>query len=127
IAIIITLHMPMNVAAAPAQDCPGMRIHAIDIVQPPGMSIPGIADMDAHHDIVSAALPRNSSAAVTKKRRVSATTRTTASALAVLVIALPPDSLLLVAAERRAIQPLVHAPQAVESARVGGVAVVNDA
>jgi hypothetical protein len=45
IATIITIHMPSNEAAAPAHVCPGIRIHAIDIVQPPGISIPPIADM----------------------------------------------------------------------------------
>src|SRR5262249_34422636 len=38
----------------------------------------------------------------------------------------PPD-IRLVAPERRAVEPLVHAPEAVESARVGGVRVVDDA
>jgi hypothetical protein len=33
-----------------------MRIHAIDIVQPSGIGISPIADMDAHQRIVSAAL-----------------------------------------------------------------------
>jgi len=28
--------------------CPAIRNHAIDIVQPPGIRIPRIADMDAH-------------------------------------------------------------------------------
>src|SRR5436190_4577691 len=44
IAIIITHHMPRNLAVAPAQDWPGMRIHAIDIVQPPGISMPATSD-----------------------------------------------------------------------------------
>jgi hypothetical protein len=39
-----------------------MRIHAIDIVQPPGIGIPGIADMGPHQTIVSAALMAKSSA-----------------------------------------------------------------
>ena len=58
IATIIAIHMPRNDAAAPAHVCPGIRIHAIDIVQPPGMGIPPIADMDVHQAIVTAA-PRN--------------------------------------------------------------------
>jgi hypothetical protein len=39
IATIITTHMPRNDAAAPGHACPGIRIHAIDIVQPPGIGI----------------------------------------------------------------------------------------
>src|SRR4030095_9284330 len=62
IATIITTHMPRNDAAAPGHVCPGIRIHAIDIVQPPGIGISCIADMDAHQAIVTAALAANSSA-----------------------------------------------------------------
>jgi hypothetical protein len=32
--------------------CPGIRIHAIDMVQPPGIGISPSADMDAHQTIV---------------------------------------------------------------------------
>jgi hypothetical protein len=39
-ATIITIHINMNDAAAPNQVCPGMRIHAMDIVQPPGICMP---------------------------------------------------------------------------------------
>ncbi|HEX2462711.1 MAG TPA: hypothetical protein VHJ58_21405 [Vicinamibacterales bacterium] len=53
IATIITTHMPRNDAAAPGHVCPGIRIHAIDIVQPPGIGISPIADMDAHQTIVT--------------------------------------------------------------------------
>ena len=55
--------MPRNVATASAHDCPGMRIHAIDIVQPPGIGIPLIADMDAHQAVVTATLATNGGAA----------------------------------------------------------------
>ena len=44
----------MNDAAASGHVCPGIRIHAIDIVHPPGIGIPRIADMDMHRTIVSA-------------------------------------------------------------------------
>jgi hypothetical protein len=44
--------MPRNDAAAPSHVWPGIRIHAIDIVHPPGMGISPIADMDAHQTIV---------------------------------------------------------------------------
>jgi hypothetical protein len=52
--------MPRNDAAAPGHVCPGIRIHAIDIAQPPGIGIPPIADMDAHQTIVTAALAAKS-------------------------------------------------------------------
>ena len=52
IASIITNHMPRNEAAAANHVCPGMRIHAMDIVQPPGIAIPPIADMELHQMIV---------------------------------------------------------------------------
>jgi hypothetical protein len=64
IATIITTHMPRNVAAAPGQDWPGIRIHAIDIVQPPGIGIAPIADMDEHHTIVITVLAAKSNAEV---------------------------------------------------------------
>jgi hypothetical protein len=43
-----------------------MRIHAIDIDQPPGIGILPIADVDPHQSIVSAALPAKSSADIAK-------------------------------------------------------------
>src|SRR6266567_6120278 len=66
IATIITTHMPRNDAAAPGHVCPGIRIHAIDMVQPPGIGIPPIADLDAHQTIVTAALAAKSSAETPK-------------------------------------------------------------
>src|SRR5467141_5279740 len=69
IATIITTHMPRNDAAAPVHVCPGMRIHAIDIVQPPGIGISPIPDMDAHQTIVTAALAAKSSAETPQKAR----------------------------------------------------------
>jgi hypothetical protein len=41
-------------------------IHAIDIVQPPGIGISPIADMDAHQTIVTAALAAKSRAETPK-------------------------------------------------------------
>src|SRR5512141_1156160 len=64
-------------AAAPAHVRPGIRIHAIDIVQPPGMRIP-IADMDPPHTIVTAALAAKSSAEVARKAPWDASTETRA-------------------------------------------------
>jgi hypothetical protein len=68
--------MPRNDAAAPGQVCPGIRIHAIDIVQPPGIGISAIADMDAHQTIVTAALAAKSSAETAKKARWKARSET---------------------------------------------------
>jgi hypothetical protein len=53
--------MPRNDAAAPGHVCSGIRIHAIDIVQPPGIGMPRIDDIEAHQTIVTAALVINSS------------------------------------------------------------------
>jgi hypothetical protein len=53
--------MPSHEAAAPARVCSGIRIQAIDIVQPPGITIPPIADMGAHQTIVNVVLAANSS------------------------------------------------------------------
>ena len=39
-ATIIVSHIRRNIAVEIAQDCPGIRIHIMDIVQPPGMCIP---------------------------------------------------------------------------------------
>src|ERR1700681_487002 len=106
IATIITTHMPRNDAAGPGHVCPGIRIHAIDIVQPPGIGISPIADMDAHHTIVTAALAAKSSAQMPKhacwearskavRREISGPAVTPRpprfrSALVVLVMAAPP-------------------------------------
>src|SRR5262245_1097304 len=48
------------------------------------------------------------------------------SSLFILVVAAPPEAL-FVAAFRRAVEPLVHAPEAVQSASVCGVGVIEDA
>src|SRR5438046_1288136 len=141
IATIIMTHMPRNDAAAPGHVCPGIRIHAIDIVQPPGIGISPIADMDAHQSVVSAALAAKSSAEVPKKawwearseamrREISRSTFAPRqprrrSVLVVLVVAAPPDAR-LVTPFGGAVEPLVHAPEAVQSARIGGIGVVDD-
>jgi hypothetical protein len=59
--------MRRNDAAAPGQLCPGIRIHAIDIVHPPGIGITPIADMDMHQTTVSAELIAKSSTEVARK------------------------------------------------------------
>ena len=58
--------MPRNDAAADGHVCPGIRIHTIDIVQPPGIGIPPIADMDVHQMIATAALPAKNTAETPK-------------------------------------------------------------
>jgi hypothetical protein len=60
--------MLRNDAAALSHVCPGARIHTIDIIQPPGMGISPIADMDVHHTLVTATLAAKSSAATPKKK-----------------------------------------------------------
>src|SRR5438132_7332916 len=142
IATIITTHMPRNATAAPGHDCPGIRVHAIDIVQPPGIGISRIADMDAYQTIVTAVLAAKSSAETPRNARREARSETIRreisspavaprqprllSALVVLVVAAPPDAR-LVAPLWCAIEPLVHAPEAVQPARIGGIGVVGDA
>jgi hypothetical protein len=63
----MTNHMARNDAAEPSHVCPGIRIHAIDIVQPPGMGIPPGADMDAHQTTVTAALTAKRSVETARK------------------------------------------------------------
>src|SRR5688572_25657666 len=118
-ATIMTTHMPRNVAVAPAQDCPGMRIQAMDMVQPPGISMPGMSDMEPHQATVTAALATKTSAAM----KINA--RSDASSLGgVFIVALPPEPV-LVATQGRAVQPLVHVPEVIEPARVGGIRVID--
>jgi hypothetical protein len=69
IATIITNHMPTNASAAPDHVCPGIRIQAIDMVQPPGIVIPPMADIDEHQANVTTALTTNSSADTPRKVR----------------------------------------------------------
>jgi hypothetical protein len=61
--------MQRNEAATPGQVCPGIRIQAIDIVQPPGIGISPIADIDVHQTIVAAPLAAKSSAEAARNAR----------------------------------------------------------
>ncbi|MFA5940952.1 MAG: hypothetical protein WC809_16475 [Sinimarinibacterium sp.] len=70
--------MPRNEAAAPGQVWPGIRIHAIDIVQPPGIAIPPIDDIDAHQTVVTAALEPKSTAETPRNARCEARPETMA-------------------------------------------------
>jgi hypothetical protein len=69
IAAIITTHIARNEAVVSLQVCPGIRIHIIDIVQPPGIGIPRVSDMDAQQSIVTAALVANSNEEMPTKTR----------------------------------------------------------
>src|SRR6266536_4686775 len=98
--------------------------------------------MDAHQTIVTAALAAKSSAETPRNacwedrseamRRESSSPAVAPrqprlrSALVVLVVAAPPDAR-FVAPLGGAVEPLVHAPEAVQSARIGGIGVVDDA
>ena len=66
---VITTHMPRKDAAASSHVCQGISIQVMDMVQPPGIGISPIADIDPHQTIVSAVLPANSSAEMPKKVR----------------------------------------------------------
>src|SRR5215471_9696235 len=131
--------MPSSDRAAPGQVCPGIRIHVIDIVQPPGIGIP-MAGMDADHRIVRAALAMNSTAETAKKACFENRSETIScialslvaprkplcrSALVILVVTAPPGTR-FVAPPGRPVEPLVHTPDAVHSARIGGIGVVDD-
>jgi hypothetical protein len=61
--------MLRNQAVASIHVCPGIRIQAIDIVQPPGIGIPPLADMGAHQTDVKAALTANRTVETPKKTR----------------------------------------------------------
>jgi hypothetical protein len=56
IATIITTHMLTNDVIPPNHDWSGITIHMCDIVQPPGIHIEPIVDIDADVAIVIAAL-----------------------------------------------------------------------
>src|SRR5215831_2262045 len=64
IATIITSHIPMKEAVAPSHVCVGILIHAIDMVQPPGIAMP--LSIEPVQRVVVAALAMNNSALVPK-------------------------------------------------------------
>src|SRR5215510_8185099 len=65
IATIITSHIPMKEAAAPSHVCRGILIHAIDMVQPPGIAMP--LSIEPVQKIVTPAAAMNSRALVPQK------------------------------------------------------------
>jgi hypothetical protein len=52
--------MPTNDAATPGHVCPHMGVHIVDMLQPPGMGISPIVDMDAQAAMAAVALTANS-------------------------------------------------------------------
>src|SRR6185312_2035179 len=90
IATIITTHMPRNDAAAPGHVCPGVRIHAIDIVQPPGIGMSSIDDIAAHQAMVTAALATKRRAETAKKARGEAISPPTSHSASVVRIVMAP-------------------------------------
>src|SRR5271165_6409661 len=134
--------MPRNDAAAPGHVSSGIRIHAIDIVQPPGIGISRIADIDAPQTIVAAALAAKMSAETPKKTRSEARSETMGREISRLRVGpTTPTTQLRACRIRRGgatrrpsrcapwggpVEPLI-APEAVQSARIGGIGVVGDA
>jgi hypothetical protein len=55
--------MTINTAAVPGHDWPGIRVHTVDNVHPPGIGIPPIAVMARHRVTVAFALKAKSKAA----------------------------------------------------------------
>src|SRR5262249_32174342 len=128
-ATIIRSHMPRNVAAAPVQPWPGIRIQAIDIVQPPGMGIP--PDIDRAQATVAAALAANRTATVSARPRSRVGTRLSAPAPArsvrIAIVMAHPGlrelERILVAAPGREVEDVVGGVQEVDAAGVGRVRV----
>jgi len=83
--------MPTNEAVAPARVGPGIRTHPIDIVQPPGIGISPVADMELHQTVVTATQTTNSIAKVPMKVRREACSETERGPVAIEM----PDSKLL--------------------------------
>src|ERR1700741_2814396 len=128
--------MPRNDAATPCHVCPHIGIHAIDIVQPPGIGIAPIVDMEADQMIVTAALAAKSNAETPRKARseaVRASAKNVTSVmmrcLVVSVLIVPADPLhreieaVLVAALGHEVEVLVGAVHHVDAARVAGIGV----
>ena len=65
-ATIITTHITTKDEAVPNQVCPGIGIQAIDIVQPPGIAIGPMADIDVQNATVKTTLIAKSSAKTPK-------------------------------------------------------------
>src|SRR6516225_8807292 len=140
IATIITAHIERNDAAAPSHVCPGIRIHAIDIVQPPGIAIPPIADIELDQTMVTVELAAKASAKTPQNARSPA--RSSAPSCrnrpsrncAAITMTSPQPLYYVMAAEPggclapslgRAVEPLAHGPKAVQPAHIGGIGVAD--
>src|SRR5215831_11860099 len=129
IATIIRTHMPRNVAAAATRPWPGIRIQAIDIVQPPGMGIP--PDIDRAQATVAAALAANRTATVSARPRSPVGPSLSAPAPAPsarIAIVVPHPGLrelerLFVTAPGREVEDVVGGVQEVDAPGVGRVRV----
>src|SRR5262245_16352493 len=130
IATIITIHIPRNDAPAPSQLCPGILIHAMDMVQPPAIGMP--PDIDPQKSTVTATLAANKSAQPVRNRhsRADAGRRTSteagSSALIPVVVAHPglrEFQRFLVAPFRNQIEIVISGIQHVDSARIGRIGV----
>src|SRR5579883_1745031 len=69
IGTIMTIHMPRNDAAAPARVCPGICIHAADMVQPPDIVMPPMFDMERQRTTVAAELTAKINAEIPRNAR----------------------------------------------------------
>src|SRR5258708_1153267 len=113
-ATIITIHMPMKAADAPSHVCPGILIHAMDMVQSPGIGMP--PDMEVHQKIVAPAVAMKRKALVPRNARLP---------VSVLVLVVITDPLLcelqtvLVASFGNQVEEVIGAVQHVDPPRVG--------
>src|SRR5262245_1335611 len=140
-ATIMRIHIAMKDAAASGHVWPGIRIHAIDMVQPPGIAIP--PDMDPHHHtVVSALAAKSRVAAAPNARSPAASWRSPASVIApespivrasivVGVMAADPGlrelELVLVAPLRHQIEPVVGAVHEIDPAPVARIGMEHSA
>src|SRR5258708_5097238 len=108
----------------------------MDIVQPPGIGMPPIVDMDAPQTIVTTVLAAKRSADTPKKvwwevrskairceilsAVVASQQPRLLSALFILVVTAKPGAISLISPQGCPVQPLVYAPKAIQSARKGG-------
>src|SRR5262249_22821163 len=106
-----------------------MRIHVIDSVPAPGMRKSPMPDMERLQPIDAAAPTTNTRAETLENvgsDMFAAGGMRDASVVAVLVVTAPPHSF-LVATLGSTVEPLVHAPQAIQPARVTGIGVIGHA
>src|SRR5689334_16839609 len=132
-ATIMTPHIEMNIAAAAGHACPGMRIHIIDIVHPPGISIP--PDISAQNHAVAATLTakaatdqvyRRNSSRVSGARCTASSIR--AGSVLVEIVMLHPrlrPRSFLIPPLREEIEKVICRIDHLDPAGVGGVGVID--